>query len=99
MSENQVPVIQSDAQIQLTVGTPYIKRLQELMFYLVIDKTEDQLDAFSKELENGTGTFSEDWMTHYFTVMVFLTTVDSAAQEQGFIKNMNESDLPNPQDN
>lgn len=99
MSETQVPVIQSDAQIQLTVGTPYIKRLQELMFYLVIDKTEAELDAFSKELDSGTTTFSEDWMKHYFTVMVFLTTVDNAAKEQGFIRNMNESDLSNPQDN
>lgn len=99
MSETKVPVIQSDAQIQLTVGTPYIKRLQELMFYLVIDRSEDDLDKFSKELDSGTTSFSEDWMTHYFTVMVFLTTVDAAAKEQGFVTDVNDTDLANPQDN
>lgn len=99
MSETQVPVIQHDALVKITVGTAFIKRMQELMFYLVIDKTEEEIDNFTKEANEGKTTFSENWMTHYFTVMMFLTTIDEAAKEQGFVKNMDESELANSQDN
>lgn len=99
MSETQVPVIQNNALVQITVGTSFIKRMQELMFYIVIDKTEAEIDALTAELNEGKTTFSEDWMTHYFTVMMFLTSVDNAAKEQGFVKHVDESEIANPQDN
>lgn len=95
MNENQIPVIQKDAQIQLTFGTTFIKRMQEVMLSLVIDKTEEEMDLFAKELDEKKDSYSEEWMNHYMTMMIFLSSVDNAAQEQGFVDYI---DAPSPQD-
>ena len=85
MSE-QIPLIKKEAQIQITVATPFIERVQKLLMFLMLDKSEEQTTKLIEEINNGKTEFSEDWMNHYFTTMMFLHTIDKAAQEQGFVE-------------
>lgn len=98
MSDNKIPVIRQDAQINLVVGTNYIKKLQELSMNMIIDRTEDELDSFQKELNENKTEFEEQWKNNYFTVSVLISSIEKAAEEQGFIDMVDAEDV-SPQDN
>lgn len=97
MSENKLPVIRQDAQISMIVGTNFIKRLQELSMNMIVDKTEKELDDFQKELNENKTEFEDQWKNNYFTVSILLSSIEKAAEEQGFI-DMVDADETSPQD-
>lgn len=80
----QVKMIKADAQIQITVGTNFLKELQGLLFYLAKEATPESLEQY-KKLAEAKQPFTEDWMTHITTVSILLKEIEGKAEEQGFV--------------
>jgi hypothetical protein len=93
MSETTVPVIRKDAQVQITMGTNFIKQLQDISIFMLISKSETEIDQFQKELDEGKFEFEEAWKTHYITIMSLLRGIDIAAEEQGFVDQVPQEDV------
>jgi hypothetical protein len=93
MSETKVPVIRKDAQVQITLGTSFIKQLQDLSLFLIMSKSEAEIDEFQRELGEKNIEFEEAWKTHYITMMYLLRGIDQAAEEQGFVDQVLKDDL------
>lgn len=98
MSETTVPVIRKDAQVQITLGTNFIKQLQETSLFMLLSQTETEIDNFQKELNEGKQEFEEPWKTHYITIMSLLRGIDIAAEEQGFVNQVPQEEIPNQLD-
>ena len=79
-----VKMIKGDAQIQITVGTNFLKELQSLLFYLAKDATPESLEEY-KRLAEAKEPFTEDWMTHITTISILIKELEGKAEEQGFI--------------
>jgi hypothetical protein len=98
MSETTVPVIRKDAQVQITIGTNFIKQLQDASLFMLLSKTETEIDDFQKELNEGKLEFEQPWKTHYITMMSLLRGIDIAAEEQGFVDQVPQDQAPSQLD-
>ena len=99
MSEKpKVPVIRNDAQVRIVLGTGFIKQLQDVSLYMLMSRPEDEIDAFSKELQSEKLEFEDSWKTHYITIAALLRAIDVAAKEQNFVDEVTQDDYISQQD-
>lgn len=79
----QAESIKPDALINLTVGVAFYKDLQDSMFYLVNQHTEEELQQFAEKLNNNQDQELEDWEKAVQAVMLLCTEIEERAREQG----------------
>jgi hypothetical protein len=88
----QIEVIKQGALIDIKIGSPFAKRLKDLLIYMVSNQDskivrEINLKISRKEALN-------EWGEHYFTVLALVNDLEENAREQGQTQMV---DLPNDQ--
>jgi hypothetical protein len=79
-----IKMIKKDAQISITVGTPFISEMQGILLALLADKTEEDISSmkeFMPAVKNEEGEFPEDWMKHVYIITSLLNEIETTAEE------------------
>jgi hypothetical protein len=84
MDTNQIPFLKKDAVIPIEVGTGFVEKLNELFYYLIKDKSADDVERFKSVYENKE--VPEDWMKALEPVNTLLVNIYKKAEELGFIE-------------
>jgi folate-dependent tRNA-U54 methylase TrmFO/GidA len=79
----QAESIKSDALIDIKIGVAFYKDLQESMYYLVNQHTDEELQQLADKLNNGQDQNLEDWEKAVQAVMLLCTEIEERAREQG----------------
>jgi folate-dependent tRNA-U54 methylase TrmFO/GidA len=79
----QAESIKSDALIDIKIGVAFYKDLQESMYYLVNQHTEEELQQLADKLNNNQDQDLEDWEKAVQAVMLLCTEIEERAREQG----------------
>jgi hypothetical protein len=98
--KNQLyPVIKKDAVITVKVGTGYLKRLQEVLHFIVKDKSAEEFEQYKKEvtaMQNSKNpSFNEEWKGHVTTLGLLITEIEKSAMAQGLTENRSYDELMN----
>jgi hypothetical protein len=75
-----VKMIKADAQIAVTFGVSFIKKLQSLLLYLSEERSIEELNQF-KELAEKQEEFPEAWMDHLQTMIILVREIESTAEK------------------
>lgn len=68
--------IKADAQVSVTLGTPFIARLQQAMIYIAQDLTEEQLTTLKEKMSAGIRDFDEPIIQHTATLFMLIADVE-----------------------
>lgn len=79
----QAEIIKSDALIDVKIGVAFYKDLQDAMYYLVNQHTEEELQNLADKLNNNRDQDLQDWEKAVQTVMLLCTEIEERAREQG----------------
>jgi hypothetical protein len=79
----QAERIKSDALIDIKIGVAFYKDLQESMYYLVNQHTDEELQQLADKINNGQDQNLEDWEKAVQAVMLLCTEIEERAREQG----------------
>ncbi len=88
-----IPVLPPNTLVPLQIGTGFVGKLYELMGFLVMDKSSEEIEALDKAIKDNTYE-NEPWMKHYVTVLSLLKGIEEAAIENNLVtyKEPNELD-------
>lgn len=73
-----VPMIKKDAQISITIGTGFMKKIQSLFLTLVTERTEEEMESYKKYVESNE-EFPETWMENIHTLLILLQQLEQSA--------------------
>jgi hypothetical protein len=79
-----IKMIKKDAQISITVGTPFISQIQGILLSLLADKSEEDISSmkeFIPSVKNEDGEFPEEWMRHVYTITSLLNEIEATAEK------------------
>ena len=80
----KVKFIKKDAQITIKCGAGFVEKLHKLLAGLITDKTNEELDAFKKAVNDNTLTeFPELWMENVSIISSLISLLESEAEAQG----------------
>lgn len=91
-TDTTVKMIKKDAQINITFGTPFIQKLQALLFFITKDVSDEDLLRYKQIVENKE-EFQEDWMDALFTVVSLIGEVERIADQTGQTTSVNPEDI------
>lgn len=75
-----VEMIRKDAIIPIEIGAGFYARLQQLLAFMVEDKTEEQIKEMQQAL-NSNAVNVDSWHYHYNTTLSLCQALDKQAQE------------------
>ncbi len=78
----EVYMLKSDAQINISVGAPFLKKVQELIVSIVSERTPEELDAYRKEVEGKNMDLPETWMQTLLLLTLLNDTIEKEAKNQ-----------------
>lgn len=84
MDTNKIPFLKKDAIIPIEVGTGFVERLNNLFYYLIKDKSSEDVERFKSIYDKGEQP--EEWMTALEPVNTLLVNIFKKAEELGFIE-------------
>jgi len=95
--ENQTPklkYIKRDAAIDIKVGTQLLLKLQQMMVFLLLDKSEEELKDFEAKAPTlQQEDLQEDsWQYHFLTLRDLVFHLEAQAEAQGFVQEMDEAE-------
>ena len=79
----KVKLFRHNAIIDIKIGTGFLQKLQQMLVFLTIDRTAEELETYRQLNEENQG-FTEPWMDHLTTLSVLLKEIETKAEEQGF---------------
>lgn len=83
---SQVEIIMPSAIVEIKMSTGYYQKIQAIVGFLVIGKTNEQMqDAHTQIKEQA---ITEDWVNHYETILILCREFETKAKEQGFIQSV-----------
>ena len=86
---SKIKMIKGDAIVNIKIGAAFLGRLQKVMFGIVTEKSQEDIENFKKESEefsksqSANPEFSEDWMNHLFTMSVLISEVEQTIINEG----------------
>lgn len=75
--------IKADAQVSITLGTPFIGSLQAAMIWTMEQLTEEQREQIQQELQNKNYIFDEPVMNHAVTLLILISTIEKKVTDDG----------------
>lgn len=75
---NEIYVIPKDAIVPIDIGAGFIARLQKILFFLVEDKSQQEIDQF-KSITDPEGLPEDSWMYHFNTIQQLLLALEQKA--------------------
>ena len=92
--EPKIKMIKHDAVIKIEIGTAFVKKIQQLLFFIANDKTKEQLEEYRKLVEEKKD-LPEEWMQHLYTISILISEVETQADKQGFTYDIDKvEDIP-----
>lgn len=79
----QAESIKNDALIDIQIGVAFYKDLQDAMYYLVNQHSEEELQELADKINNDRDQEMEDWEKAVQAVMLLCTEIEERAREQG----------------
>lgn len=80
----KVKFIKKDAQINIKCGAGFVEKLHKLLAGLISDKTDEELDAYKKAINDTTLTeLPEMWMDNVSIISSLIGLLESEAEAQG----------------
>lgn len=89
-----IKMIKNDASAEIKISAGFLQKLQKVMFALVADKSDEEIQLFKQEIDSQKDnlvekqiwpTFSEEWMDNIFTITTIIGDVESAFIANGFV--------------
>ena len=83
--------IKTDSTFPITVGGGTLVNLQKLLFYILADKTEEEIQhAYDKIIKK---EFDEEWIEHYAFLAALINVIEKTAQDKGLavVESLDES--------
>lgn len=77
-----IPHLKKDAQIQLTLGSAFIKKLELVIPYLLQNKTKEEISKFQSVKSEED---MDDWMIHTSTVYTLVQAIMKEAEKADMI--------------
>lgn len=80
-----IKFLKTDAIVSVKIGSGFVQRLQQMLFFLLKDIPADKVEDYKKALEGKTGfvDMPEPWMDHVLTLSVLLRQIETNSEEQG----------------
>lgn len=75
--------IKADAQVSITLGTPFIGALQAAMIWTMEQLTEEQREELQQGLQNNKYMFDEPLMDHAVTLLILVRTIEKKVTDDG----------------
>ena len=75
--------IKADAQVNITLGTPFIGSLQTALIWTMEQLSEEQREELQQGLQNNNYTYDEPVMNHAVTLLVLVRTIEKRVTEDG----------------
>jgi hypothetical protein len=79
-----VEVIMPSAIVEIKMSTGYYQKIQAIVAFLVQGKTAEQMQNAHAQIKDQNVT--EDWISHYETILILCREFETKAGEQGFIQ-------------
>lgn len=89
-----IKIIKKEAVVKIELGTAFIEKLQNILTRTAESVTEEEIQNFKKLLSNNE-PLTEHWMNTIATVSALLKLIETKAEEQGFIEDVNLDDYLN----
>lgn len=86
-AENQpstVEVIMPSAIVEIKISTGYYQRIQAIVAFFVQGKSAEEMQNAHTQIKDQNIT--EEWVSHYETILILCREFESKAQEQGFVQ-------------
>lgn len=79
---SKLRMINADAQVSITMGTPFIQRLQQAMLHLANGLSEEQLTLMQTSMENKVTEFDDPAVQHTVTLVMLLLDIENKVVTQ-----------------
>jgi hypothetical protein len=80
----QVEIIMPSAIVEIKMSTGYYQKVQQIVGFFVKGKSQEEMQSAHDQIQNQNIT--EDWVSHYETILILCREFEMRAKEQGFIK-------------
>ena len=84
-------VLKSDALTTIKVSTAFYLNVKEVLFFLVKDKTKEEVENAIKQINDDKIT--EEWVNHYKTLFILTTEIEKKADEAGDLEEKTKEEI------
>lgn len=84
MAEEKIEIIMPEAIISVNMDTGYYRRIQEIVGFMVSEKTQEQLQHAHDQISSQVVT--EPWVQHYETLLILCKEFEQNAKNNGHTK-------------
>lgn len=81
---DKIKVIEPTAVVDISIGTEYYKRIQDLVMFLLKDVSDEDLKDALQQINNSNIT--TEWVKHYETLLIFASSYENKILDAGFFK-------------
>jgi hypothetical protein len=85
-STAKVEVIMPSAIVDIKMSTGYYQKIQAIVGFLVKGKTNEEMQNAHTQIKEQNIT--EDWVSHYESILILCREFETKAGEQGFIQSV-----------
>jgi hypothetical protein len=85
-STAKVEVIMPSAIVDIKMSTGYYQKIQAIVGFLVKGKTNEEMQNAHTQIKEQNIT--EDWLSHYESILILCREFETKAGEQGFIQSV-----------
>jgi hypothetical protein len=78
-----IQMLKKDAQINITVSTGYLQKIQQMLIFLVGQRTEQEMETLKDLITSNATELPEEWMEHIALLSSLITTIEQQAISQG----------------
>lgn len=80
---DKIRLIKADAQVTVTMGTPFIKRLQELLFATYDRLTDEQKAELQAHVQEPDYEYTDDEITNCYTLVLLINNIEQTITKNG----------------
>ena len=73
---SKIKMIKADAQVQISIGTAFLQRLQQVMVFVGKDLTDEQLKELEEGVKAGVTNFDEPAIQHTVTLLSLISEIE-----------------------
>jgi hypothetical protein len=84
-------VLKSNALTTIQVSTAFYLNVKEVLFFLVKDKSKEEVDNAIKQINDQKIT--EEWVNHYKTLFILSAEIEKKADEAGDIEEKTKEEI------
>lgn len=81
---SKVTMIKSDAVVNVSIGSAFLKKVQKLTIQIVSDRSEEEIEKFKELIQDETlEELPEQWMETLLVVNTLLRAIETEAVKSG----------------